>query len=1071
MKRLALAALTLVAVAAPAAPVGETAARTAARNFLSSDDVGARLLFGHTLDALERRGALWVARLKPAGYIVLSGDDAAEPVVAFSRTAYAEPPSDSPFAALLATADTNVLAAVAADAVRPLAGLRTPALAAVPAEGRRAAKWATLLGRTGAARARTARAWVDPSTLTVEVAPFLTTTWSQVQPYNDFVPINREASPDTSYRQRYPCGCVATAYAQMLAYWQWPARMDAAFTCDHDVYDTAGAARPFRIRFDAHAPFDWTQLRDAYAEGSPYLGWDLRGRVNESLRFTPARLVMLSAVLSKMFYAGGGSGANMQNTVNANPWYVQTNAVVRTALGDAAFFGLVRDDLRRGIPVGVTVPGHQVVAHGWAEGADATRYVYLNYGWGAYNDGYFNVSETDAETTAKGYIDSALLGHTPIRTAQLDALPAVCDGPVALAWHVPPRLADAFTGYDVLVRRRLDTPADAVEDFSSHATATDAPSGIFVAQTWCPGATAPFLRVKPLASGTFDLMEERTLTARSILSYRVRADRAHGLSVRVQARFDGGEWEDLDAPSIGDGFSDLGWTTRTAYLGDRGGRTVRLRLAVSNNGFYVPASDTKIGVQIDDVTLTDVLGFEETAVACGAEARSVTLDDLVPGAVYAFAVRPRGEGTSTSASVQTRLAGVGRDPAPGALAYEIVDRAFTAGDPDWQVATQPYNAGMTVGTTAVLGAFDGTLAYTPEFVPTAESRFTFGWTAKGAYSSASDVLAVIFTTAAGETDTLWAVTNRAEQATLQNVSIPLAAVAGTRGTLRLVFSHTGSSYAYAGYGATIRDAALTAISFPVLPESVAWTETAQTARPLPEIRAVTSLSETSPAVQEGFYRECARGDNVFFVTCSEDVTRLEARPSHLSLVPDEAVAVFALGGGRFAVTVDGGGIVDGDDRSRMILTLVASNGAGPAAYKDLSLRFAAETAPETYPAEKVTATPVPVPHRWLVAKGLVAEGASDADMDAAARADPDGDGQPTYAEYLCGTDPLDGNDFLKVFIHLEGEEPVISWSKTNALARYTVLGVTNLNERTWTETNAANRAGMRFFRVRATPRD
>ena len=248
-------------------------------------------------------------------------------------------------------------------------------------------------------------------------------------------------------------------------------------------------------------------------------------------------------------------------------------------------------------------------------------------------------------------------------------------------------------------------------------------------------------------------------------------------------------------------------------------------------------------------------------------------------------MRPRGEGTSTSASVQTRLAGVGRDPAPGALDYEIVDRAFTAGDADWQVATQPYNEAMTVGTTAVLGAFDGTLAYTPEFVPTAESRFTFGWTAKGAYSTSSDVLSVIFTTVAGETDTLWAVTNRTNQATLQNVSIPLAAVAGTRGTLRLVFSHTGSNFPYAGYGATIHDAALAAISFPVLPESVAWTETAQTARPLPEIRAVTSLAETSPAVQEGFYRECARGDNVFFVTCSEDVTRLEARPSHLSLVP------------------------------------------------------------------------------------------------------------------------------------------------------------------------------------------
>ena len=167
-------------------------------------------------------------------------------------------------------------------------------------------------------------------------------------------------------------------------------------------------------------------------------------------------------------------------------------------------------------------------------------------------------------------------------------------------------------------------------------------------------------------------------------------------------------------------------------------------------------------MQIDDVTLTDVLGFEETAVACGAEARSVTLDDLVPGAVYAFAVRPRGEGTSTSASVQTRLAGVDLHANFRVRAEDVV-----------AVGPQPYNAGMTVDTTAVLGAFDGTLAYTPEFVPTAESRFTFGWTAKGAYSTSSDVLSVIFTTVAGETDTLWAVTNRAEQTTLQNVSIPL----------------------------------------------------------------------------------------------------------------------------------------------------------------------------------------------------------------------------------------------------------------------------------------------------------
>lgn len=319
---------------------------------------------------------------------------------------------------------------------------------------------------------------------------------------------------------------------------------------------------------------------------------------------------------------------------------------------------------------------------------------------------------------------------------------------------------------------------------------------------------------------------------------------------------------------------------------------------------------------------------------------------------------------------------------------------------------------------------------------------------------------------------LWAVTNRTNQSARQTVSVPLAPVAGRRGTIRIVFTHVGSNYSYASSGATVSGATLSAISFPSLPEAVVWTETEHAAHPLPEIRAVTSVSAASPAVQEGFYRECASGGNVFFVSCSPGVTRLEARPSHLSLVPDEAVEVFPLGGGRFAVTVDGSGIDDANDRTRMILTLVASDGSGgPAAYKDLSLRFSSATTPEAYvPSEKATATPVPVPYAWLVARGLAAEDTSDAEMDAAAAADPDGDGQPTYAEYLCGTDPTDGRDFLTAYIRLEGGEPVISWNRTNALARYTVVGATNLHDRAWSETNAANRAGMRFFRVRATPR-
>ena len=834
MKRLLFAlALASCGFAANAAALTASDVRRAAESFLLSDDVGARLLPGRSVASVAARGALYVVRLSPSGYVVLSGDSAAEPIVAFSPNDYAEPEDDSPLGSLLAAASTNAAtsaaSAAAAEAVQSVSLLKSAALAAAaPAQSsaasRRAAKWKKLLAKSSLRSSLSSMAslssislasWTDASSLSVAVDPFMTTQWSQWQPYNDFVPVNRAASAETSYRQRYPCGCVATAYAQILNYWRWPARMNATFSCDHEIYDYDNDTKentlrdtPFAVRFDAHEPFDWTQMRDTYPAGSRYTGWDLRGKTAESVRFPVARLVMMSAVMAKMYYAGGGSGANVQVAADANPWYQRTNALVRAVLGDESFFGLVRDDIVRGVPVAVTVPGHQVVAHGWASGSDGTRYVYLNYGWSGQNDGYFNVSETDTEATAKGYVDSALVGHVPLKTAQLEPLPSVSEPDVTLSWQVPERFADALAGYDVRVRRRVDTPTGWTEGFSSHETATNSVSGIFVATAWGVGEGSPFLRVRPLASGTFDLVDERTLTARSLLTYRYRADRALGLDVRVQGRFGGGEWEDVDVPPLGDLYNNNGWKTRTVFLGDRGGKTLRLRLVASNNRYYILGSDQRIGILFDDFALSDVLDYEESTVACAADARSVTLSNLESGASYVFSVTPQGDGTTESESVQTAIAGTVRSPLPS-----------------------------------------------------------------GADASATS-----------------------------------------------------------------------------LPDEISWGEEVRTATTRPQITSVSSQKNNSPAeVQEGFFRECARSANALSVVCSENVVSLTARPSHLSIVPDSAVKVYRKGGGLFVVSVDGRAVAAADDRSRMVLTLVAASADGQLAYKDVSLRFSSATKAEFYP--------------------------------------------------------------------------------------------------------------------------
>lgn len=62
------------------------------------------------------------------------------------------------------------------------------------------------------------------------------------------------------------------------------------------------------------------------------------------------------------------------------------------------------------------------------------------------------------------------------------------------------------------------------------------------------------------------------------------------------------------------------------------------------------------------------------------------------------------------------------------------------------------------------------------------------------------------------------------------------------------------------------------------------------------------------------------------------------------------------------------------------------------------------------------ATSQGVPYAWLLSTGAMdpADGVDAVQAEAAAAADPDGDGQPTWAEYFGGTDPLDGAESLRI---------------------------------------------------------
>ncbi len=363
------------AMTAIAAPVTETDVQTAATRFVAADPVGSAIFSGRTVSAVRDADGLWIVSLAPAGHIIFSGSDLVEPIVGFSLNDFSDPDPESPAFAMLDGARETSLNAEASGT------------------GTRNVKWTELLEQKTRARLRAGP--VESPSVTI-VPPFMQSLYNQTQPYNDYCPVYNSSPGADIYRGRTPCGCTATATAQVLRHFRWPARIDRNFQYNHSFTGTNGNTTTFPIRFDGHSPFDWNALDNSYAYRLNNR-YDLRDTVAESVRYPIARLVLWADVMAQTEFESTGSGARY-DTVAANvaEWYTQGTWVDMQQGVER-----IKSDIRAGIPCHVTLDryengqyagGHAVVAHGWAEDG-TTQYAYINFGWGGSNDGYYNKAE------------------------------------------------------------------------------------------------------------------------------------------------------------------------------------------------------------------------------------------------------------------------------------------------------------------------------------------------------------------------------------------------------------------------------------------------------------------------------------------------------------------------------------------------------------------------------------------------------------------------------------------------------------------------------------------------------
>ncbi len=209
---------------------------------------------------------------------------------------------------------------------------------------------------------------------TASVNPLIQTRWDQ-SPY-----INDQCPYDSYANKRAVTGCVATAMAQVLKYWNYPAQGTGFHTYNHDEFGTLSAN------------FGGTRYQ-----------WDQMPNTISSPNDAVATLLFHVGVSVEMDYGVNGSSAS---TFEYSPglhsgeyalknyfgYSADLKGVGRETYTDTQWSELLRSELDQGRPIlyrgSGSGGGHAFVCDGYSN----STFFHFNWGWGGYQDGYFHMN-------------------------------------------------------------------------------------------------------------------------------------------------------------------------------------------------------------------------------------------------------------------------------------------------------------------------------------------------------------------------------------------------------------------------------------------------------------------------------------------------------------------------------------------------------------------------------------------------------------------------------------------------------------------------------------------------------
>ncbi|UCF35123.1 MAG: C10 family peptidase, partial [Phycisphaerales bacterium] len=222
-------------------------------------------------------------------------------------------------------------------------------------------------------REESARGTYEPRT---QVGPFLTSTWHQSGPYNDYCPMGDGG--------RTVVGCVATAMAQLMKFWEWPPFGESSHTYYWYGDDSCGGSSPgFNISADFYDSYDWANMPDS-----------CDGGCSPEQEAALAELSFEAGVGVEMDYGHCGSGASWSGVLYAMPTHFRYDPELeqknRNQHSAESWFELIQDELNAGRPMLYGIFLHAIVCDGWRDDGGQNQY-HMNYGWGGGSDAWYTI--------------------------------------------------------------------------------------------------------------------------------------------------------------------------------------------------------------------------------------------------------------------------------------------------------------------------------------------------------------------------------------------------------------------------------------------------------------------------------------------------------------------------------------------------------------------------------------------------------------------------------------------------------------------------------------------------------